>query len=373
MPRARSVIPSYRLHKASGQAVVTIEGRDFYLGRHDTKASREAYERLLISWKAHGLPAAPKRTAELPLTVGALVARYLAYIEREGLYMKNGKPTSERNTLAVALRPLVRLFSTKAAASFAPPDMLVVRSALCEPLPPPKPGEPATGRWHVGPIARASVNAHLGRIKRMFRWGVETGIVPGSTWHAVQAVRGFRRGQSALVRESEDVKPAPAKDVAIVLRAVEPAVAGAIRFQWLTGCRPGEALQLRMRDIDRKGKVWAFTPQSHKTQHHGRTREVMIGPKAQRLLERHLKADPSARLFPISGSKYRDDIREACRVAGIKPWAPNQLRHAAGTRFRHALGIESARVALGHADAGITEVYAERDRKQAIVTAAQLG
>lgn len=29
-------IPSYRLHKPSGQAVVTINGKDIYLGRFDS-------------------------------------------------------------------------------------------------------------------------------------------------------------------------------------------------------------------------------------------------------------------------------------------------------------------------------------------------
>jgi hypothetical protein len=32
--------PSYRLHKPSGQAVVTLNGKGFYLGAHDTPASR---------------------------------------------------------------------------------------------------------------------------------------------------------------------------------------------------------------------------------------------------------------------------------------------------------------------------------------------
>ena len=40
-----SRVPSYRLHKASGQAVITTRGRDFYLGKHSTPASREAYDR----------------------------------------------------------------------------------------------------------------------------------------------------------------------------------------------------------------------------------------------------------------------------------------------------------------------------------------
>ena len=40
MPRLVRTLPGYRKHKASGQAVVTLNGRDHYLGPHGTKASK---------------------------------------------------------------------------------------------------------------------------------------------------------------------------------------------------------------------------------------------------------------------------------------------------------------------------------------------
>lgn len=40
MATAALRIPSYRRHKPTGQAVVTIGGRDIYLGKHNTAASR---------------------------------------------------------------------------------------------------------------------------------------------------------------------------------------------------------------------------------------------------------------------------------------------------------------------------------------------
>ncbi len=46
MPKS-SKPPAYRLHKASGQAVVTINKQDHYLGPHGSAKSREAYARLL--------------------------------------------------------------------------------------------------------------------------------------------------------------------------------------------------------------------------------------------------------------------------------------------------------------------------------------
>ena len=55
-------IPSYRRHKATGQAVVTIDGQDVYLGKWRTKKSRTAYNALISEWVANDyrLPANPK-------------------------------------------------------------------------------------------------------------------------------------------------------------------------------------------------------------------------------------------------------------------------------------------------------------------------
>jgi hypothetical protein len=47
MPKLTHGVPKYRLHKQSGQAIATFNGRDFLLGTHGTKASRKKYDRLL--------------------------------------------------------------------------------------------------------------------------------------------------------------------------------------------------------------------------------------------------------------------------------------------------------------------------------------
>jgi hypothetical protein len=46
MPSSAFRIPSYRLHKLSGRAVVTLEGRDFYVGRYGSLESRADYDRI---------------------------------------------------------------------------------------------------------------------------------------------------------------------------------------------------------------------------------------------------------------------------------------------------------------------------------------
>ena len=76
MPRLTSAAPKYRKHKPTGQAVVTLSGKDFYLGQHGTRASRREYDRLVGEWQAAGrrLPA-----GESDLTVTELLAAYLRH------------------------------------------------------------------------------------------------------------------------------------------------------------------------------------------------------------------------------------------------------------------------------------------------------
>ena len=43
-----------------------------------------------------------------------------------------------------------------------------------------------------------------------------------------------------------------------------------VELQRLSGMRPGEVVTMRTCDLDTSGRVWAYTPESHKTEHHGR-------------------------------------------------------------------------------------------------------
>jgi len=53
MPEKRTKeIPSYRLHKARGLAVVTLNGRDVYLGPYGSVESKAAYDRTVAEWLA---------------------------------------------------------------------------------------------------------------------------------------------------------------------------------------------------------------------------------------------------------------------------------------------------------------------------------
>ena len=92
--------PKYRKHKNSGQAIVTIDGKDFYLGTHGTIASKNEYDGIIGEWLANGrsLP----KTTEQDLLVTELIAEYWRFAK--SYYVKNGKPTDEQGCIKIALR-----------------------------------------------------------------------------------------------------------------------------------------------------------------------------------------------------------------------------------------------------------------------------
>jgi integrase len=66
-------------------------------------------------------------------------------------------------------------------------------------------------------------------------------------------------------------------------------------------------------------------------------------------------------------------VRDACKAAGVPSWHPHQLRHLRATEIRREYGLEAAQVVLGHSQANITQLYAERDLSLARKVATELG
>ena len=85
-------VPAYRCHKPSGQAVVTLCGKDHYLGKWNTKASRREYDRLTGQWLAAGRMV-PQLDDETGSTVDEVVLAY--WNHAQGYYRKNGQQTNE--------------------------------------------------------------------------------------------------------------------------------------------------------------------------------------------------------------------------------------------------------------------------------------
>ena len=70
--------PSLRLHKPSKQAVVTINGRDHYLGPWGSSRAKVEYDRLMGEWLANG---GVTNAAERAVTVAELVLAYRKFAD----------------------------------------------------------------------------------------------------------------------------------------------------------------------------------------------------------------------------------------------------------------------------------------------------
>src|SRR5262245_58461937 len=111
-------IPSYRLHKASGQAVVVLRGTSVYLGKWNTPESRIEYQRVIAEWLANGKrlsqpdasPAGTAGVASAPnLTVSEQILAFWDHARKHYRHA-DGRPTREQDNLRDALRPLRRLY-----------------------------------------------------------------------------------------------------------------------------------------------------------------------------------------------------------------------------------------------------------------------
>ena len=399
MPRKSGSIPAYSLHRSSGQAIVRIAGHDHYLGLHGSPESREKYDRLIAEWLSKGRqPIAVTVTPECGLLINELLLKFVDHAER--YYLLDGEISKEVVNLKLALRPVKNLYGSTQAKDFGPNALKAVREHMVE-------GQK---------LCRKEVNKRIGRIKRVFKWAASEELIPPSVFEGLRTVDGLRMGRTTA-RENPPVRPVDDQRVDATLPFLSPHVAAMVQLQRITGMRPAEVTIMRPCDIDSSGDVWVYRPSQHKTSYLGVKKEVPLGPRAQEFIRAFLTRSSDAYLFsPVEAEEWRNDHRVVARDPNRKTkvypcelkarekrkaaakrrlpkrpkrdhydtasyrraikygivkakangvqilsWHPHQLRHSRATEVRRQYGVEGAQVALGHARADVTEIYAERN------------
>ena len=397
--------PSYRLHKASGQAIVSINGKMYYLGEYDSEESHQRYKQTLADhWNPPGTSSkpAPRQLAQ-SITVGHLAVEYGKYVKT-----KHGDGANEWKQVQLVLREVRATYGHLEAAEFGPIRFENYRQSLIDQK-----------------LSRGVIKRKSNYVLKMYQQGVKFELIPPELWQRLLAVGPVEM----------KVKPKP-KRGAVALEIVKktqdqltPILSDMVEIHRLIGARPTEVCTMRPCDIDRSKDVWVYTPASHKTEHHGHSRKIAIGPQAQAVLAPYLFRDPQSFCFtpreaydqhyeqrnqnrktPMNqGNRQRprkpksfkpcydkDSYRRAIKRAALRAfpipeeieaspervkewkfayvWLPNQLRKSAATIARKQMDLETAQIVLGHSSKKTTErFYAEIDNDRAVEFARKFG
>jgi hypothetical protein len=215
MPR-RPRIPGYRRH-SSGQARVTLNGKDHLLGPYGSAESKESYRRLIAEWV--GRPPQPQQEANEPeqLSVNDVI---LAYWQYAAVYY--GFDRGDRRDaycLKDALRVIRSLYGRTRAHAFGPLALKACRAEMIK------------KDW-----SRTYINAQVDRIRRAFKWAASKQLVPVTLYQALRTVESLRRGRTEA-RETLKVKPVTSEHVEATVPYMPPVVRAMVRLQQRVGCR----------------------------------------------------------------------------------------------------------------------------------------
>ncbi len=239
--------PSYRRH-ASGQARVTINGKDFMLGAYGSPESHEAYARRIAEYKATGKsPSFGKDSLKLENVL-------FDYLQHAKAYYNEG---SEYRNVKIAIRPVFELYGQLAAVKFGAAEFKAVRewwlSTPIEYARKKKPVKDSPKQFR----SRQYVNKCMNKLLRVFKWAVAAGMMPAANFMAIKCVEPLKRGRCGA-REAAAIKPVCDSLVESTLPHLTQVMKDMVRFQRLTGCRPGELVRITPAMVDRSRDVWSI-------------------------------------------------------------------------------------------------------------------
>ena len=343
-PAGSKVTPAYCLHKSSGRAYVTLDGRAIYLGTFGTPESREKYDRTIGEWLANGRRLAPPPVTPASLSVAEVLVAFKRHAE-EYHRTSDGQLAREYENYIISMRPLKKLYSGLPVLEFGPVQMKAVRREMID---------MGWGSTHI--------NRQLGRLRHIFNWAASEAIIPAAIADAVAKVKGLRFGKTEA-RESEPVEPVADEHFRPTLPFLPPMIKSMVKLQLLTGMRPAKFVpcaiatstrrrgscgtiarpDTRLRTVassdrfpldPRRGTssrpIWAWTPRLSYSAHPGRRRIVANAsarPEKRRFNRRKSNALPmpagdGAKVAPgdfYDVHAYRRAIARACDAAFPPP------------------------------------------------------
>jgi integrase len=372
MPRLTNRPPKLCHHKALDLAMVYVNGKARYLGKHGSAEANAAYKAFIAEWAGQSTPVGPADlvpvTAPHALTIAEGVVQYKAHAER---YYKS----REVDNLREAIGPMREKFGYLPMADFGPLQLRTLRN-----------------QWVEQGLARNTINARIIRLKRFFRWAASYELISTTVLDRLNTVESLMPGRGG--KETKPKMPVTWEQVEATLPHLPEMVQAMVLFGWHTGARPAEITRLTTGEIRQTGDIWIAKMAKHKTAGYGHVREIPIGRTAQAIITPWLLPErPEEIIFsPLrvddrqirrtgkrrpgkeySRAAFQQVVRRACRRAKVEAWSPNMLRHAYGTRIRDVGGMEASQMALGHSKPDTALIYTSAAKKRMMDTVREMG
>ncbi len=421
-----SRVPSLRLHKASGRAYVVLNGKAVYCGRYGEPEAQARYHQVIAEWLAAGqqLPADPAT-----ITVKELLARFWTHAERYYRTLTDGR-AKELEQFRLALRPLRELYADAPASEFGPRALKAVQKRMvemgwCRPYVNKQVNRIRhVFRWAVSDELISGAVLHALKAVPGLRRGRSDApdpeaVKPVAIEH-VNAIQPFASRQVWAMVQMQLYTAARAGEICR-MRPCDVDRTGQVWVYRLAQHKTAHhgferkvfigprGQQVLAPFLLRDPEAYCFSPAEAEEERHRRMHEARVTPlKYGNTRGTNVKDNPQRSVGDrYTTCSYRRAIARACDQAFLPPepltkrehetdaewherlskeqkaelvawrkahrWHPHQLRHNAATELRKEFGIEAARIILGHHSAAVTEIYAEKDEREAMAAIAEVG
>jgi len=388
MPKLKNGMP--KNCRDRNQAFSWHNGKRIYHGVWGSPEAEKSYKRFLAA-----LIEKPTLLVQVGREAGALaLVSELAIAFLDDHESSMGKADYLNCKYAVGY--LVEMYGEIAVNEFSPKKLKAVRSLMVK----------------TGKLCRNTVNNYIGKIRRIFVWGVGEEVVQSTVSDALKAVKDLRKGEVGTFDHPER-EAVPEYVIRLTLPFMPPTVAAMVQVQWLTGMRPSEVFNMRVGDIDRSRSngLWYYSPK-HKTGEHIGEKPIPLGLPEQRLIAPYLIGKkPEAAVFsPRTATKeraiearanrkskrtpsqrerdakraeekaskvgefydkgsYRNAVKYAIEKGNrhgieIPHWSPYLLRNSAATHIELEHDLDAAQAQLGHTTADMTKRYSKAQLRQ---------
>lgn len=184
-------------------------------------------------------------------------------------------------------------------------------------------------------------------IRRMFNFAIEEEFIEHNPCHLIKPPGGKEKSIDRVLSHAEIRKLWRG----LFCLRISPITKLFIKFQLVTGQRPGEIAQMQWKDI--QDNWWVIPDTKNRLSH-----RVPLSQLAIKLLEHAKRYTNKSRAFPIAKTTANRAIARNRTALNVEHFTPHDLRRTAASMMASG-GVSRLVIAkiLNHKDSGVTAVY----------------